>query len=73
MHPLCFRLDGVHVLLRCASLERRLTSLEVTPVVFGTDEGEDDDVDSYSTDEDALNEGVVWHVFWTVRSLDRRT
>lgn len=72
LDTLSFLWNRVHVLLRSACLERRLSPLEVTSVVFGTDQGEDDDVDGNRTDEDALNEGVVWHVFWAIRSLDCR-
>ena len=69
---LTFSWNGVDILLRSASLERRLAFLKVTPVVLGTNEGEDDDVGRYASDEDALDEGVVWHVFWAIWSLNRR-
>lgn len=64
--------DGVHVILRSASLERRLAPLEVTSVILGTDEGHDDEVGGHNPDEDSLDEGIVRYVFWAVRPLNCR-
>ena len=44
----------------------------MTSVVLGPDEGEDKNVSGHDADEDALDEGVVRHVFGTFRSLNRR-
>ena len=54
-------------------MERRLASLEVASVALGTYEGEDDDVHGHTSNENALDKGVIWHIFWTIRSLNRRT
>jgi len=53
----------VDLLLRSSGLEHRLSSLKVAPVVLGANEGEDDDVGGYNSDEDALDESIVWHIF----------
>ena len=58
---------------RSTGLERRLASLEVASVVLGADEGKDDDVCGHTSDENSLNQSVVWYVFWAIRSLNRRT
>ena len=63
--PLSISRDGAHVLLRSASLERRLSSLKVASVFFGTDEGEDDEIDGHDSDEDTLDEGVIRDNFRT--------
>lgn len=60
--------DKADVLLRSTGLERRLASLKVASMVFRTNEREDNDVGSHASDEDALNEGIIWYVF----SSDRR-
>jgi len=62
----------VNVFLRDISLERRLASLKVASVVLGSDECEDDDVYGHTSNEDTLDQGVVWHVFYPVCSFDRR-
>ena len=54
------------VFLGSPSLERRLASLEVGSVVLGTYEREDDDVCDNTSDEDALDNGIIWHVFWAI-------
>jgi hypothetical protein len=64
--------DRVGVFLRSTNLERCLASLEVTAVVLGTYKGENDNVYGNRSDEDALNQGVIRHIFWAVRSLNRR-
>ena len=47
------------VLLGSTGLERGLASLEVASVVFGTDEGEEEEIGGDDTDEDTLDEGVI--------------
>jgi hypothetical protein len=64
--------DRVDISLRSTNLERRLGSLEVASVVLGTYEREDDEVCGDTSDENALDKGVIRHVFWTIRSLNRR-
>ena len=71
-NPTCFLRNGTNVLLRSTSLERGLASLKVASVVFRTEEGEDNNVRGNTSDEDALNERIVRHVFWALRSLNRR-
>ena len=63
--PLSISRDGAHVFLRSAGLERSLSSLEVASVFFGTDEGEDDEIDGHDSDEDTLDEGVIRDNFRT--------
>ena len=60
------------VFSRSTGLERRLSFLEVASVVLGTDEGKEDDVCGNTSDENALDKGVIWHIFWAIRSLNRR-
>jgi hypothetical protein len=72
LNPLGFCQNRNHILLRSTSLERCLASLEVVPVVLGTDESEDNDVGGHNADEDALDKGVVRHIFWPLGCLDRR-
>lgn len=72
LHVLSFFRGKVDVFFRSTSLERRLASLKVAPVVLGTYEGEDDNVYGHTSNEDALDKGIIWHVFWAIRSLNRR-
>jgi hypothetical protein len=64
------RRGGAYVLLRSTGLECRLSPLEVAPVVLRTDEGEDNDVSGNCSNEDSLNESVVWHILRAIWSLD---
>ena len=64
--------DRSDIFLRSTSLERRLSSLKVASVVLGAYEGEDDDICGDTSYENALDHGVVWHVFWAIWSLNRR-
>ena len=64
--------DRIDVFLRSTSLERRLSSLEVTSVVLGPYEGKDDDIRGHASDENTLDKSVIWYIFWAVWSLDRR-
>ena len=63
----------IHILLRGTSLECRLAFFEVASVPLRADQGEDDNVGGHGSDEDCLDEGVVWYIFWAFRSLDRCT
>lgn len=56
--------DSTDVLLGSTGLECGLSSLEVTSVVLGTDDGEDKDIGSHDSDEDTLNEGIIGYNFW---------
>ena len=67
-----FSRDRVDVFLRSTSLKCRPSSLEVASVVLGPYESEDDGVCGHRSNEDALDKGVIWHIFWAIRPLDRR-
>ena len=58
--------DKIDIFLRSTGLERRLASLEVATVVLRTYEGEDDNVCGHSSNEDALDKGVIRHVLWAI-------
>lgn len=58
--------DNVDIILRSTGLERRPASLEVATVILGTYEGENDNVCSHSSNEDALDKGVIRHVLWAI-------
>jgi len=58
--------DSVDIFLRSTGLERRLASLEVATVILRTYEGENDNVCGRSSDEDALNKGIIRHVLWAI-------
>ena len=51
--------DRVDVFPRDTCLERRLASLEVASVVFGSNERENDEACGHTSDEDALDQNVV--------------
>lgn len=63
--------NGGKIVLGSTDLEGSLSSLKVASVVLRADEGEDDNVSGNDTDEDTLDEGVVWHNRGTGGSLNR--
>jgi len=70
--PLMFSRHRADVFPRSTGLERRLSFLEVTSVVLGTDEGKHDDVCGYTSDKDTLDYSVVRHVLRAIWFLNRR-
>ena len=42
-------------------------------MVLGPYEREDDGVRGHRSDENTLDEGVIWHILGAIWSLDRRT
>ena len=71
VNSLDLRWGRVHdVVLRGASLECSLSFLEVASVVLRAYQGEDNDVGGHGSDEDGLDECVVWHILRAIRPLD---
>ena len=62
--------DRRNVLFGSTGLECGLAPLKVATVIFGAEEGEDDNVSSNDTDENALDECIVRYDFGAGRCLN---
>jgi len=54
------------VFLQSTGLKSCLAFLEVTSMVLGTNEGEDNNACGHASNENAPNQSVVRHVLWAI-------